>query len=316
MRRSSLPLALALLLVSRGVVAQVSDADRATARKLAQQGQEALDHKDYTTAVDRFDRARQLIPAPTIALGLARAQVGLGKLVAAQETYARIVREGVAPGASAVFTKAVADARTELDALEPRIPTVVIELKGAPSAKVTLDGAVIPAAALGVSRPVDPGKHGVRAEADGFLPAEASFTVDERKSERVALTLVPAPTQANDALKADASAAPAKSSPMRTVGFVGIGLGGAGLILGGITGAMALGKHSELAPLCPMGHCTNQGPAIDQYHLYANLSTAGFVVGGAFAVTGIVLAAIAPKAPAPPVAMSVGPCWIGGSGSF
>jgi hypothetical protein len=299
---------------SRGALAQVSDADRATARKLAQQGQDALDHKDYTTAVDRFDRARQLIAAPTIALGLARAQVGLGKLVAAQETYARIVREGVAPGASAVFTKAVADARAELDALEPRIPTVVIELKGATSAKVTLDGAIIPAAAIGVSRPVDPGQHAVRAEADGFAPAEASFTVDERKSERVALTLVPAPRSAP--ADHDGSASPAKSSPMRTIGFVGIGLGAAGLALGGITGAMALGKHSELAPICPMGHCTNQAPAIDQYHLYANLSTAGFVVGGAFAVTGIVLAAIAPKNATPPVAMALGPSWIGASGSF
>jgi hypothetical protein len=94
------------------------------------------------------------------------------------------------------------------------------------------------------------------------------------------------------------------SAPLRrTIGFVGIGVGGAGLIMGAVTGALALGDHSDLAKTCPGGHCpagsqsTNQSK-IDSYNLMGNLSTAGFVVGGVFAVTGIILVATAPSKPA------------------
>lgn len=72
-----------------------SSADRATARTLAQEGYEALRDKQYATALDRFTRANQLVRAPTIMRDLARAQLGLGRLVDAHETYSAIVREGV-----------------------------------------------------------------------------------------------------------------------------------------------------------------------------------------------------------------------------
>jgi hypothetical protein len=292
-------------------LAQVSDADRATARALAQQGQEAFDRQDFAMAADRFQRARQLISAPTIELGLAWAQVGLGRLVAAQETYNRILREGVPAGAPPVFAKALADARAELTALEPRVPSVVIDVTGPPSMRVSLDGIALSAAVIGVGRPVDPGTHTVRVEADGFAPAQASFTAVPHKSEHVTLTLVPAPP-------GSAPPPPARSNgaTQRNVGFVGIGIGAAGLALGGITGAMAMGKHSELARLCPGGHCTNQQAAITNYHLLANVSTAGFVAGGALALAGIVIVVTAPKATAPALAMSVAPTHVGARGSF
>jgi hypothetical protein len=108
-------LALALVLIPATASAQVSDADKATARALAQEGQDALDRKDFTTAADRFTRAGEVVHAPTLALGLARAQVGLGKWIAAEETYRRVVRDGVPAGAPPVFAKAVADARRELN---------------------------------------------------------------------------------------------------------------------------------------------------------------------------------------------------------
>src|SRR5262245_12687203 len=127
LRRSAL--ALALLLIPTVASAQVSDANKAAARALAQQGQDALDEKDFTTAADRFTRAGELLHAPTLALGLARAQVGLGKWVAAQETYLRLLREGVPAHAPPAFVKAMADARKEVDALAPRIPSLTVQLK-------------------------------------------------------------------------------------------------------------------------------------------------------------------------------------------
>src|ERR1700727_347223 len=89
-----------------GAFAQ-SAADRATARELGNDGQAALDKKDYATAEDRFRRADALFHAPTLLLGYARAAAGLGKVVNASEAYNRIIREGVASGAPSAFVAAV-----------------------------------------------------------------------------------------------------------------------------------------------------------------------------------------------------------------
>src|SRR5262245_55934815 len=88
----------AALLFSGTAAAQVPDADRVTARILAREAHEALDDKDYAKAADRFARADALVHAPTLMLGLARAQVGLGQWVNALGVYGRIVREGVPAG--------------------------------------------------------------------------------------------------------------------------------------------------------------------------------------------------------------------------
>src|SRR5437763_17177259 len=100
----------------------VSDVDRATARALTLEGYEALDRKDYATAADRFTRADAMYHVPTVTLGLAHAEVGLGKLVSALASYSRIMREGVPANAPPAFTKAVDDARREIESLTQRIP--------------------------------------------------------------------------------------------------------------------------------------------------------------------------------------------------
>src|SRR5437899_40990 len=110
-------LSLAAFLFAGRVAAAPSDADRATARALALEGFHALDMKDFATAADRFSRADALVHAPTLLLGLARAEVGLGKLVAAGEVYNRLVREPLPPNAPQVFIDAVENGKTELGAL-------------------------------------------------------------------------------------------------------------------------------------------------------------------------------------------------------
>jgi hypothetical protein len=137
-------LRLAPLLVALSLAAPAwadpSDADRATARALAQEGQSALEKQDFATAADRFARADALVHAPTLLLGRARALVGLGKLVEAQEAYERIVREGVAANAPAPFHVALEDAKKEVEAIAPRLAWVTISVRGADGAAVTLDG--------------------------------------------------------------------------------------------------------------------------------------------------------------------------------
>jgi hypothetical protein len=285
-RCSTTALAAALVIIAPAARAEPSAADRATARTLAQQGQDALDAKDWSTAADRFARADALVHAPTLMLALARAEVGLGRWVAALEHLNRIEREGVPAGAPPSWSKALQEAKQDLSALEPRVPAAVITVRGrgAPRANVTVDGAAVPAAALGVARPVDPGKHTIRAEAEGFDPAEVTLTFTEKKVEQVVLQV----DQQQAVVPAAATESPVVS-PLRPIGFAGVGVGGAGLLMGAITGGLALAKHADLASKCPGGHCTNMQGAIDAYNLVGVLSTAGFVAGGALAATGVVL---------------------------
>jgi len=310
-----LPLAALLLPLLTAASAQGSDADRAAARILAQQAKEALDARDYAAAADRFARADALVHAPTLMLGLARADVGLGKWIAALDVYNRILREGASPGAPRPFFDALKDARAELDALEPRVPSVIIEVVGA-ATKVTLDGEVVPAAVLGMNRPVDPGDHLIRAEGAGLVPAEAKVKATERNVETVTLKLeLPAPPLvAVPPLVRPA----AEGSTQRTLAFAALGVGGAGLLLGAITGGLAIAKHGTIAAACPDPHrCTD--PDIGTYHTLGALSNAGLIGGSVIAAAGVALYATAPSVKRGGEATIIpllGVGWVGGRGSF
>jgi len=306
--------------------ADISDADRATARALAFEGQDALDRRDYDKALDRFKRADAILHAPTLLIGVARALAGLGRLIEAQEVYSRILREGVPAGSPDAFTLAYEEARKEIEALMPRIPSVTIVVKGAESPAVTIDGASVPSAALGARRPVDPGERVIVASAQGFKPAEAKVTLAEGAHETVTLELVAAAQSPKDTppIGAPPSADQADAgSGRRTLGYIALGVGGAGLVLGGVTGALALGKHGDLEEACPGGKCpAREQENLDSYHTMGTLSTVGFIAGGVGVAAGVVLLVTAPRGAStearrgPWIAPRVGLGYLGAEGRF
>jgi hypothetical protein len=295
-----IPLVAALSLLPATARAQPSDPNRATARTLANEGQEAFDKGDYKTAVDRFARADALYHAPTLLLALAHAQIAMGKLVSASETYNRIVSEGAPPRSPQAFVKAVEDATKELAALEVRIASLIIDVHGSDAAAVTIDDTPVPGAALGVKRPTDPGEHVLRATAPGFRDAQVSITLAEGATRNVTLELKPVGVTP----PSDEKPGLGSGSPQKTLGIAVAGVGGAGLLMGGITGFIALNQHGKLVEACgPTRHCpVEQKDALDSFHTVSTVSTIGFAVGGAALATGVVLILTAPRAkPAPPV---------------
>jgi hypothetical protein len=306
-------------LAARTALAQ-SDDDRATARQLGMDGQQALDGKDYKTAEDRFRRADKLVHAPTLELGLARALAGVGKYVESQETYNRIIREGVPPGAPEVFKKALEEARKEVDSVAPKVSGATITVKGPNGVdiadpKVFLDEHPVNSASLGVRRAVDPGPHVLRVSADGYKPAELRFTVPEGGSVNEPVTLdkdlgaAAAPTPPTVAGPAPATPGPsapstapspeqpaAKSGGRSILPWVAFGVGGAGLVVGPITGLVAVGDHSKLQSNCTNGTCgPSQQDNLNSYHSMGTLSTIGFVVAGVGAAAGVILLVTQPK---------------------
>jgi hypothetical protein len=337
MHRSRALLVIGLVLVPTLAFAQ-SDDDKGTARALGHEGQDALDRKDYVVAADRFgravaifDEAKALVP-PTLLLNLARANVGLGHFVSAQEDYNRVVRQGTTPGAPAVFVQAVEEAKKEIDAVAPHLAAVTISVTGCSDPRVTIDDKPMSAAAIGVKKPVDPGTHVVKATAQGCKGGQASFTVAEAGAAVAAITLehdpmaappvdtVAAPVATPVAPAADQ---PASSFPSKTLAITSFAVGAAGLAFGAVTGVVALGKKSTLKNECknPDGTCMPSAQAdLDSYHTMGALSTVGFIVGGIGAAAGLVFLISAPKSSASSssawIAPVIGPASIGAIGRF
>jgi hypothetical protein len=297
-------LAASTLAVSRLASAQpaASDSDRATARALAREGYEAQKHQQYALAADRFGRAEALLHAPTLLLGLARAQAGLGKLVESNETYRRIVREPLAPGAPAPFAAAVKSAAGEDAAVAARLAWVRLIVNGPATADVLLDDVEVPAAARGVRLACNPGAHTVKVSAEGFAPTEQSFAIPEAAEQTVSLTLQ---QQTTETLSAQAPTvfAPVgsvppperRSSAQAKLGIGVLGLGAASLAVGGVIGVLALERRASLADACPNGHCS---PAyageLDTYRTLANVSTVATIAGATGAAAGVVLLLTSP----------------------
>jgi hypothetical protein len=290
-----------------------SDSDRATARGLGQQGEAALATKDWKRAEEDFRRGDALFHAPTLTVGLARAQAAQGKFVEAWENYHRVIIENVST--SAGFAKALADAQSEIGAIEGRRSRVTVTVTGADAPKVTIDDTPVRVEALGVERFVDPGPHVFKAVADGYQPVSQSLTIAEGSAQTVTLALqkdaaagvvvvapAPIPGAAPSAYPAEVEPVSSAhgSSPGRTAGFVAIGIGGAGLVEGIITGLIAVGKHSDLAKACTNGVCPPQeDSAVSTYHTMGTLSTVGFIVGGVGLIGGTVLVLASPKSKGP-----------------
>jgi len=272
--------------------AQPSPADRATARSLAGEGYQALQNKDYAAAADRFSRADALVHAPTLMIDWARALVGLGKLVEAQERYEQIVREGVDAKAPKSWHRALADAGNELSQLKPRLAWVTISVVNVDDPHVTIDGVAVPPAAIGVRRAVNPGSLEIRVEAKGFLGQKRSLELAEGAEEATAFKLEPDPQmQKAPPLEAPPPAPLADKSHDPVAMYVAFGVSAAGLAVGLVSGGLFLSKKSDLTGVCnPERICeSSQTDAVNQYNTLGTISVVGYGVAVAGAGVGLSL---------------------------
>lgn len=184
-------LAVAVVLGLSAPVGAQSAADKATARQVATEGIELFRQEQYEKALDRLRRAQALYDAPVHLLYIARCQEKLGQLVEAAETYRSLARYELDDDAPAAFVSAVDSGKKELEALEPRIPTlqVTVEPKDAEVTRLVIDGQEVATAVVGIDRPTNPGEHTIRIEAAGYAPAEQTLTLEEGEKQSTTLGL-------------------------------------------------------------------------------------------------------------------------------
>ncbi len=331
---------LGLVVVFAGIVgapaaaeAEIADpAARAVARQLGYAGVQAYQEGDFATAYDKFEKAYDVLQVPTLGLWSARSMVKVGKLVEASERYREVQRLSAVDGDIEVQRRAQADAAAELRALLPRIPMLTIALENAEPSEIALfvDERAFAASLVGEPLPINPGRHVIDARrGEERVTAEVVLEAGERErtvlvfAAKAAAVPPPAPPGAPRPQPAPSTPPPDARilepvppsiergpSMGRTLGWVGLGLGGAALAASGVSAGFALDAKRDLdgSAQCVKGRC---GPAeadrVSDYRTLRTVSTVSFYAGSALALGGAVLLLTAPTTEEPGVALTVGP---------
>jgi hypothetical protein len=131
---------------------------------------------------------------------------------------------------------------------------------------------------------LNPGAHAVLARA-GAKETTATVQVAMGETQQVELHLDSAAEAAPDTATTPASS----SSGVPLVSWVGFGVGAAGLVMGSVTGVMALSREGDLSDKCPAKRCTRDSESdLDGAQTMATLSTIGFIVAGVGAAVGVI----------------------------
>jgi hypothetical protein len=333
--------ALTLTLTAMNSFAQPTQLDRTLAQSLFEEAHTAMDAGRLAEACDKFARSQALDPAGGTILNLAVCHEKMGRLATAwaefNEAYSAAVRDN--------RKERAAFARERSDALRAKLPRIVVTIdpNETPLIEVRLDGVILPAAALGVAAPVDPGEHTIDARAPGLAPVTTRIAAVEAQIKTIAIprlsppmAVMPAPTYGptpmftcpqgqalRDGRCIDEGTPP--PSPSRGAHFSGaswalLSVGVASLGVSGVTGVLALSAKGDAKEACTIdrGYCADQTglDAGSRARTLAWVSTITLGVG----VAGVITSFLLPRSqrPASPerAAVLIGPTSVGARVQF
>jgi len=272
------------------------------AKRLVKQG-------DAAAACPKFEESERLEPGIGTKLNLADCYERVGRTASAWVLYLEVEDDTKHNGQT--DRKKLAHERAA--ALLPQLSHLTIDVP--PATRVTgltivRDGMVVGSPQWGLAVPVDPGPHVVVASAEGKQAFQATITVAPSGGAQTVTVppLAAAPTSgvATRAEKSPTGTETAQPGhhPRRTAGFVALGVGGVGLVLGTVFGLSAISKNnqSDSASDCQGDTCIRGGTgakARESARSAGNVSTVAFVLGGAVAAGGLALVLTDPNQEAP-----------------
>ena len=265
---------------------QLALADDATAFS------EALEHFH----AGRFDQAmplfRDIVAAtasPNVHLYYARSLRELGRLALAHEHMQQTVREATAKAKTEERYVATRDAAaSELAELEARVGKLILVLVGdAPNAAATVNGVELRSDQIAKPFAVMPGSVAIVASAAGRQSAERTLTVAAGTTETVTLSLATAASTSPDPGQAPSDPdegeddVPTTGGEIRMAGFAVAGLGVAGMVMFGVSKALADAKFDSVNEDCGQTRCTDPAFAdeIDEGKTLDALTNVGLIVG-------------------------------------
>jgi tetratricopeptide (TPR) repeat protein len=253
------------------------------------EGVAAFDAGRYKEAADLFRAAHALKPSFKLLYNIGQSEAAAKRFGAALEAFERYLAEGgdeIAP-----------DRRDEVLAEVERLRKIA-----APDgAEVFVDGVRRGIAPLPGKIPLSAGvAHTAKAVLGGESTPERTFTV--MGSDTITLELAfpteeGAPAAAEPAPELESgAAAPAEqgggSSGLRKGGWALVGIGGAAVIAGVVTGVLAYKKDEKLYDACPNDVCPDTSENrddIDSLEVTSAVTDVLLFAGGAAVVTGAVL---------------------------
>lgn len=267
-----------------------SAGDLESARELFKEGREARQSGDLRRALDRFKAAHAYGQTPVTALELGRTHIQLGELIEGREILLSVARMKVQADETEKSGAARAEAADLAEDAKKRIPTISVKLSGVQgdtAVQLTVDGATVPVVGLTGIRKTNAGKHVILARA-GTREETRTVEVEEGKTLDVALSLAGPEGAPLPVALALAPPEPSGRS-IGTVTWIGLGVGVAGIAVGTIGGAIALGKKSKVDAACSGTRCPpSTKDDVDAGRSAATISTIGFAVGAAGLITAAV----------------------------
>jgi len=301
-----------------------SAADAETALQLFKDGKALRDQGDIPGSVAKFRAAYALVETPITAIELGRTYAMLGKLTEAREILLAVARIPARKNESQRSLDARRDAGALATAIQPRLASVTVQVKGAnPQSppKISVDGVVVPAAAAHEPRIVNPGRHVVVLEVGGRT-TQGEISVEEGQSRSIVLE-APAhsaePPPPTLPVPHDEQVSHGRSPLV----YVGFGTAVAGLAVGTVTGLMTLSKAGSLKDVCRDNRCPPSAQSdLDSSSTTGTIATIGFVVavaGIGVGVAGLFLSRSEPPpdgSGAPTARLFVSPTGAGVRGTF
>jgi hypothetical protein len=274
------------LMLAGPVLAEPSPEEKETARQLMDSGKKRLADGDLPGALAAFRSADQIMGVPTTALALGRVEAQMGMLTQATDTLRRAARFPRRPDEPDAFTAARAEAAALDRDVAQRIPAVIVEVEGPHKrdVKLIIDGRLV-AGTPGVPIRLNPGSHRVEARARGWLSSNGEIDLAERQRRSLKLVLGRDP-------KAPEPAPHQAASPDFVVPPVSIALfsvAGVSLVIGAVTGGLAVARVADLEQACPNKACgEDQRDEHDEMLALSNTANATLAIAAVAAGAGLI----------------------------
>lgn len=332
-RRSIRALCLAALILSawaggaHSAWAQISTSDKALAEALFDRGLELMKLGKDEEACQTLERSQAVEPGVGTMLYLAECYEKVGRTASAwamyREASSRAQEQGQLDRAKKGATRA--------DLLQPSLSNLTLMPPSGVTISelsITRNGHDVPAAALGVPVPVDPGEQKLTAAAPGYAPWQLSVNLPANGARLVVEVpalqplppelatpeppVQPGPTQTTPAVATAPLPAATHDQPRSTFHKpLAYALGGIGLVtlgVGSYFGVRAISENGKAEDACPNGRCTGQGIEHDESARSAATASNVLVASGlALVAAGVVVYLVRPREDKLQVSLSTGP---------
>jgi len=259
---------------------------------LFREGRAAMQEKNYDLACEKFAESQKKEPAPGTALNLGECEEQRGHLVAAGEAFAIAAATFTAPDKQQY-------AASRAEAADRKTPRLTVRTSApVPGLVVHVGTSVIP---VDAEVKMDPGAVVIRAEAPGRRVKELTATLREGKNLEVDIGALE-PDGEDDPAPAPAVEVPPPRTGLqqhlRPIGLIVGGVGAASLVVGAVTGVLALDRAGTVEERCtPDLVCDREGfDAARSGSTLSLVSTITIAAGSAALVGGAALYLLAPRA--------------------